>query len=468
MWQIAAPNNLLKSVKWPAMNQSFLAAQAGHTHLRRLFWLRNVAIAAQCATLLLVYQFLSHDLPWLPMLCAIAFLALLNVLSGWRLSLNYPVGNAELLMQLVADVAVLTVLLYYGGGSTNPFVSLYLLPLVIAAATLPRLHTWAMAGLTLSCYSILMFWYMPLPVSNDHSRHNTQAVHTEHQHALATMAPVDAATDLNLSASNDAFNTHIFGMWLGFVISALVVAYFVVEMARAVRERDAQLNRVREETLRNERIVALGMQAAGAAHELGTPLSTLAVVIGELRHDTAALPEWRDSLKLLDGQVRACRTILDKLLANAQDSATASPQALDVFLAETLNEWQLLRPTAHFTNHTTAAQTAPKMHIDPALRAALMNLLNNAADASPQGIDIQARWDEARFTLEIRDHGPGLSASAAASVGTAFFTTKDHGRGLGFFLANATLEKMGGTVRLFNREGGGATTEVILPLENAL
>ena len=455
------------------MNHSLLSAQTGHTHLRRLFWLRNVAIAAQCATLLLVYQFLSHNLPWLPMLSAIAFLALLNVFGWWRLSLDYPVSNTELLLQLVADVGVLTVLLYYGGGSTNPFVSLYLLPLVIAAATLPRLHTWGMATLTLSCYSLLMLWYVPLPVLGDHSQHSPRLVQTEQQHLLEGIAadsdycltnPEKNVSAISPSADNDAFNTHIMGMWLGFVISVMVVAYFVVEMARAVRERDAQLTRAREETLRNERIVALGMQAAGAAHELGTPLSTLAVVIGELRHDTAALPEWRDSLSLLDGQVRACRGILDKLLANAQDNASANAQALDRFLAETLNEWQLLRPTVHYAYRTSGSQPAPQMRIDPALRAALMNLLNNAADASPQGIDIHALWDSACFTLEILDHGPGLSASAVASVGTAFFTTKENGRGLGFFLANATLEKLGGTVRLFNREEGGATTEVTIPL----
>jgi len=460
------------------MNHSLLSAQTGHTHLRRLFWLRNIAIAAQCATLLLVYQFLSRDLPWLPMLSAIAFLALLNLFSWWRLSLDYPVGNTELLLQLVADVGVLTVLLYYGGGSTNPFVSLYLLPLVIAAATLPRLHTWAMATLTLSCYSLLMFWYVPIPALGNHSQHSPRVAQTaQHPYPLDGIAsdadfcltsPETTASAMPPSAGNDAFNTHIMGMWLGFVISVMVVAYFVVEMARAVRERDAQLTRVREETLRNERIVALGMQAAGAAHELGTPLSTLAVVIGELRHDSAALPEWRDSLTLLDGQVRACRTILDKLLANAQDTASANTQAMDQFLAETLNEWQLLRPTAHYTLTSTGAQPAPQMHIDPALRAALMNLLNNAADASPQGIDIHAHWDSARYTLEIHDHGPGLTTSAAANIGTAFFTTKEHGRGLGFFLANATLEKMGGTVRLFNRAGGGASTEVTLPLASTL
>lgn len=415
----------------------FQANQTGHSHLRRLFWLRNIAIAAQLITLSLAHQFLSRDLPWLPMLSAVAFLVLLNLVSWWRLSLDYPVSNIELFTQLVADVGVLSILLFHAGGSTNPFVSLYLLPLVIAAATLPRLHTWGMAVLTLSCYSLLMIWYVPLPAMDDHSMHN---------------------------AGSNAFNTHILGMWLGFVISVIVVAYFVVEMARTVRARDAQLTRVREETLRNERIVALGMQAAGAAHELGTPLSTLAVVIGELRHDTEALPEWRDSLNLLDGQVRVCRNILDKLLANAQDNAGESLQALDQFLAETLNEWQLLRPTAHYSFRISGTQPAPQMHIDPALRAALMNLLNNAADASPQAMEIHAHWDNTRFTLEIRDHGPGLAASAAASIGTAFFTTKEGGRGLGFFLANATLEKMSGTVRLFNRDGGGATTEVTLPL----
>jgi len=170
------------------MKHTLFSAQTGHTHLRRLFWLRIISIAAQCATLLLVYYFFSRNLPWLPMLNAIVFLALLNVITWWRLSLDYPVGSIELLLQLVADVGVLTLLLYYGGGSTNPFVSLYLLPLVIAAATLPRLHTWGMAALTLSCYSMLMFWYVPLPVLGDHITHNTRVVQAETLQSLEGIA----------------------------------------------------------------------------------------------------------------------------------------------------------------------------------------------------------------------------------------------------------------------------------------
>jgi two-component system sensor histidine kinase RegB len=265
----------------------------------------------------------------------------------------------------------------------------------------------------------------------------------------------------------DAFNIHVIGMWLGFVISAIVVAYFVVKMANAVRERDEKLARAREETLRNERIVALGMQAASAAHELGTPLSTLSVVIGELRHETDALPEWHDSLLLLDSQVRNCKRILDKLLANAHDANPQTEESLEQFMIDTLDEWQLLRPTVHHHLHTTGNQPAPRMKIDSSLRAALLNLLNNAADVSPDKIEIHINWNEKYFNLEINDFGNGLTPEAASNAGSAFFTTKKEGRGLGLFLANATIEHLGGKVRLFNRESGGATTEVVLPLKVA-
>ncbi len=439
------------------MNYSLLATQTGHSHLRRLFLLRCGAILAQFATLILVHRFLSPDFAWGPMLGAVGFLVMVNALTWWRLSLDFPVGNLELFLQLCVDVLVLTVLLYYGGGSTNPFVSFYLLPLVIAAATLPRRHTWGMAALTLACYSLLMVWYVPLP--NTHAQHDhatTQVMDHTHHHmdapavAEATSAPLE-----------DAFNTHVLGMWLGFVISAVVVAYFAVEMARAVRSRDAQLTRVREETLRNERIVALGTQAAGAAHELGTPLSTMSVVIGEMRRDCPS-PEQQDNLIILDEQVRNCKRILDSLLTQAQE--TSSELSVEEFLRYVLNEWQLLRPTVHYQLHVSGIQPAPRLRADPALRSALLNLLNNAADASPDEMDILLLWNDENITLEIRDHGPGLTTEAAARAGSAFFTTKQDGRGLGLFLANATLERLGGSVRLSNREGGGATTEVILPL----
>lgn len=412
-------------------DMTLFSSLPGHVQLRRLVNLRSFAVAAQLITLAAVWTILELSLEWLPMLAVIATLAGINLVTFFRVSNSKPVGSLEIFIQLSIDVFGLSVLLYFAGGSTNPFVSLYLLPLVIAAATLPSHFTWGMAALTTACYSWLMVYYIPLP----HNHHDMDS----------------------------AFNTHVMGMWLGFVISAVVVAYFVVKMAEAVRSRDKLLIKVREEILRNERIVALGTQAAGAAHELGTPLSTMAVIIGELQHD-ARLPELQESLTLLDDQVRGCRRILDKMMLNAQEHGTTTLQTADALMAEVLDEWQLLRPAAQYRYDNSAAQPSPLIQTDLTLRAALMNLLNNAADASPASIEIITSQNSHHFILEIRDWGAGLSEEVALKVGSAFFTTKTEGRGLGLFLANATIERLGGLVRLYNREGGGATTKLTLPL----
>jgi two-component system sensor histidine kinase RegB len=437
------------------MNSSPFTAQTGHSHLHRLVTLRTIAVLVQCAAVMLAFRFFAIESQWLPMLVAIAALAVLNLLTWLRLRNDSPVSNAELFGQLCADVLELSILLYYTGGSTNPFISLFLLPLVITAATLPHGYTWAMTGITTGCYTLLLKFYVPLLM--------LRGAQDAAQKSEMGMQGMDMSQAMQ---PDDAFNLHVIGMWLGFVISAVVVSYFVVRMARTVHERDETLAKVREETLRNERIVALGIQAAGAAHEMGTPLSTLAVVIGELKHDQAVLPEWRDNLEILDDQVRVCKRILGKLLDNAQDTGAQTLQPLEQFLAATLDEWQLLRPAVNCHYQVAGGQSVPQMDIDPALRAALLNLLNNAADASPEKINIEAHWDDNNFTLKIHDYGEGLTPEVAIRAGSAFFTTKEEGKGLGLLLANASVERMGGKVRLFNRQGGGATTEVIIPLSS--
>lgn len=410
---------------------NLFAALPDHAQLHRLVNLRTLAILAQLLALLAAWKILELKLNWLPMLIGITLLGMVNFLTRLRLRSNRPVIDIELFSQLSIDVFVLSLLLYYAGGSTNPFISLYLLPLVIAAATLPPHYTWAMAALTTTCYSLLMVYHIPLP-------------HPD---------------------MNNTFNTHVLGMWMDFVISAMVVAYFVVKMAQAVRSRDNLLLQVREEILRNERIVALGTQAAGAAHELGTPLSTMAVVIGEMQHEVEDKHcELSLNLTLLDDQIRCCRRILDKILFNAQDSGTCTLQAADKFIMEVLDEWQLLRPSARYHYKSNPSLQVPTINVDVTLRAALMNLLNNAVDASTLAIEINTRWDSLNFVVEIHDQGTGLSEDVALKAGSAFFTTKIEGRGLGLFLANATIERLGGTVRLFNRTGGGATTELTLAI----
>jgi two-component system sensor histidine kinase RegB len=406
------------------------------SNLRRVFVLRGIEIGGLLLALVLALQVLELPLPLPPIVAVIALLTLVNLFTWWRLRRPWPVADGEFFGQLLVDVFAVTVLLYYSGGSTNPLVSLYLVPMVIAAITLPAAYTWAMALLTVACYTLLMFNYYPLmPKSGDFST---------------------------------AIYLHLTGMWLTFVLSAFLIAFFVVRMANAIRERDRQLNLAREETLRNERIVALGTLAAGAAHELGTPLATMAVVTHELQMAHADEPELVEDLKLLREQVDNCKHILSSLLASAGQARVEGAEGLplDAFLAEILEKWRLMRPGMEARVAWEGVRPAPLVAADQTLSQALLNLLNNAADASPESVEIAGTWNDAEARLEIRDRGPGLSPEAAQQVGQPFFTTKGHGIGIGLFLANATIERFGGKVALLPREGGGLITEVRLPLAN--
>jgi len=408
------------------------------SNLRRVFVLRGIEIGGLLLTLVLALQVLELPLPLPPIATVIALLTLVNLLTWWRLRKPWPVADGEFFGQLLVDVFAVTLLLYFSGGSTNPLVSLYLMPLVIAAITLPAAYTWAMALLTAACYTLLMFNYYPLmPKSGDFST---------------------------------AIYLHLTGMWLTFVLSAFLIAFFVVRMASTIKERDQQLAAAREETLRNERIVALGTLAAGAAHELGTPLATMAVVTTELQQEYAGESALVEDLRLLRQQVDSCKQILSNMLAAAGQGRAedAAAQPLDHYFADLLEKWRLVRPGVAVEAEWQGALPAPRIIADQTLTQALLNLLNNAADASPLSVEILGRWLDDELQLEIRDRGPGFAPDVQQRAGQPFFTTKGHGFGIGLFLANATIERFGGKVVLLNREGGGAITQVSLPLTKLL
>lgn len=413
-------------------SQTFLPHAA---NLRRVFMLRAIEIATLLPTLALARLTFRLPVPLAPALSAIAILILANLFTWWRLHRSWPVTDGEFLAQLLVDIAAITLLLYYAGGSTNPLVSLYLVPLVIAAITLPPALTWIIAAITTGSYTLLMFQYHPL-------------------------MPPDG--DFRTAAY-----LHLTGMWLTFVLSAFLIAFFVARMAGAIRERDRLLAAAREETLRNERIVALGTLAAGAAHELGTPLATMAVISGELLRAGTTDSEQQADLRLLREQVDVCKSILSGLLASAGQARgeDARIMGLDRFLSELLDKWRLMRPEVR-ADMSWPSQPAPEILADQTLMQALLNLLNNAADASPRHVEVRGDWRDDILRLTILDRGPGLAPDALQHAGQPFFTTKGHGLGIGLFLANATIARFGGTASLRNREGGGAVTEVSIPLSN--
>lgn len=394
---------------------------------RRLVALRNIVIVILSMAAAVVYLDLMVRLPLAPLVVSVLTLAGLNMFVYWRLHSGAVATRNMLFMQLLVDVAVLTLLLYFAGGSVNPFVSFYLLPLVITAVVLPRVHAAVMAAVTVACYSGLMFWYVPLP------------------------------------ARLDYFHLHVIGMWCNFVLSAGLIAFFVAHMASALRARERELAQAREQALRNEHIVALGTLAAGAAHELATPLSTMAVITHEMKTATVMDDEYMANLDCLREQIAACKTTLEWL--RNYDTERVSPKApADCWLRRLVDDWRLLRPGTPLVCRWRGAQPAPRVRCHDGLGRTLANLLNNAADASPAWVAMLGHTSADELIIEIQDAGAGLAAQVRTYAQQPGRTTKPDGHGLGLILANATVARFGGRLQWFDRDGGGICARLALPL----
>jgi two-component system sensor histidine kinase RegB len=354
-------------------------------------------------------------------------MGLFSLTTAWRLRLDMPATQMEFLAHLLADLTAFAVLVFFSGGVTNPFVSLMLMPVVIAAISLRPRWVWLLAAVAGSFYGLLLLYYRPLAVAD----------------------PVAA------------YGMHLAGMWLNFLISAGLIAFFVTRMHAALRARDQELSALRERQLRDERIVALGTQAALAAHELATPLATIQTTAHELAREFANDPDIGADCRLLEKQAQACKHILTQLAVRAQDTAPAT-QPLDTWLAALVERWQVLRPDARIASTLPADRrdfTPPE-----GLEQAILNVLNNAADVSPGAVEFRAEADGDALQIEIADRGPGLSPEQRAQVGRVLFSGKPgRGWGMGLALTHATLERLRGTLTLMERDGGGTRVRITLP-----
>lgn len=409
---------------------------SGAENLRRLTVMRWFAIAGEGLTIALVEPLTGIALPYLPMALIVALQASFNAITLLRLRRPEPVRDRELFTQLLVDLSALTVLLFFSGGASNPFVSLYLPPVAIAAAVLPTGYAWASAIFSVTAYSMLSVTNVPLVLSD-----------------------FERATRL-----------HLAGMWVTFVASALLIAWFVARMTAAVRERDAQLAAAREEGLRNERVIALGGLAAGAAHELGTPLATMAVLAGELANRSDLPLDAREDVLLLSEQIRQCKGIITGLAQRAGAARAESARAvtLDSWIEEIITQWLARRPHVEPRLSLHGPRPGPLVVGEATLQQAFSNLFDNAADASAHNVEIEAQWDSENLFVEVRDHGPGFEEEILRLAGSAFVTTREHGAGIGLFLARAAIERLGGRLILANRPGGGAMSRVELPLRRLM
>jgi two-component system sensor histidine kinase RegB len=402
---------------------------ASRQNLWRLTLIRFLVLAAQAGSVGLAYKVGSLSLPWLELAITLALSLLLGVVTAIRLRGPWPVTEQEYALQLACDLIIHSLLLYYCGGSTNPFVSYYLVPLTIAAATLPWLYTMVLAGLALAGYTLLLVWSHPLDLPDGHRE-----------------------------------SLLIYGMWLSFALAAGLITFFVAKMAEELRQQEELRAERREEGLRDQQLLAVATQAAGAAHELGTPLATMSVLIKELRREHQE-PTLQEDLAVLQEQVKLCKETLQQLVRAAEaDRRQAVVELSSVqWLETTLNRWHLMRPEASYRYQCMGRGTPPLLMPPADLTQALLNLLNNAADACPDKLDIRLNWDHQWLSLTIRDFGAGVPLAIAEQLGRPFFTTKGKGFGLGLFLSQASVTRAGGTVKLYNHEEGGTLTELKLP-----
>jgi len=255
-------------------------------NLQRLLQMRSILILCQFA-LLVLSQFVSElYLDIWPLLAVIVVYAAANLLCVYLCWRQRVISEKAYFAQLMLDVAFLTILMYFSGGYTNPFISLYLFPMIIAGTTLPRLYAWLIGGVVLLCYSFLVFFYQPIFM-------------------------------MQTSHAGNGFHLHLVGMWLTFALSIGLIVFFVMRMSDALRERERRLADMREKAARDEHIIALGTQAAGAAHEVGTPLATMAVLVGELQHEWVEKKPLVLKLGIIRSQIDRCKETMARMSASA-------------------------------------------------------------------------------------------------------------------------------------------------------
>lgn len=413
-------------------NGNYQDDSASRHNLFRLGLIRTVVITGQGLALAYFSLINPIGLPTSTIALVLAIYASITIATANRGRVNIPITNREFFVHLLVDIFFFSTLLYLSGGASNPFISYYLISISIAAIVLPPLYTGVIALTTLLCYSLLLSFHIP----------------------VSAIAPHDMGHSM---AGN---NLHIWGMWANFVISAAIITYFVSRMASELKLQQQKIAEHREQQLQDEQLLAIGTVAAGTAHELGTPLNTMKLLVDEMLIQQKKNPD----LDLLSQQIDQCRTTLKQLQTTANESSAEvySPQLLHIYFGQLFERWQLMRPELKTTiSYADCPAPAPELKFHPTIAQSILNLLNNAADASPESVDVSISWTDTEIEIQIKDCGEGFDT---ANIIEPFSSSKPTGLGLGLFLSQSTVTRFGGSVNLQNLVDGGTLTTINLPI----
>ena len=411
---------------------------AGHKNMAQLIQLRWIAVVGQITTIAGVTLYFDVSLPLPAMINVLVCLIAFNIASELRWHEMRAVSNGELLLALLVDVASLTAQLYLSGGMMNPFVFLYLLQVILSAVLLEAWSTWTIVAVTSACLAGLALFSTPLALPPDHGR------------GIA--------------------NLYVQGTLICFALNAALLVIFITRISRNLRAGEAQLAYLRQRAAEEEHIIRMGLLASGAAHELGTPLATLAVILGDWRR----VPQLRDNPELhediveMQTQLQRCKAIVSAILMSAGEARGESSvkTTINTFLTDLVDEWQASRPIVSFSFDNRIWQDSPVV-FDSTLKQMICNVLDNALEASPQWLSFKVTREGDSLVLLVLDAGPGFAPEMLRQFGKPYHSSKGRsGGGLGLFLVVNVARTLGGTVVASNRAGGGAAVLLTLPLKS--
>ncbi len=412
-------------------------ARINQTWLLRLRW---GVLAGQALLLLAIDRYMGIALPLGPLAAVLALGALSNAVLQLGLRRGWADGFGSTAAAMGVDAVLLTAFLALSGGSFNPFTTLYLVNVALGAILLPRRWAWATLALSLGAFA-----------------------------SLFVLQEVELLETLHVPNHAAMMDLHLRGMWVAFAVAAAFIVYFVQRVTGALGRREQELAVARARRQRDEKLASLATLAAGAAHELSTPLSTITVVVRELERSASAddgAQELRTELRLIREQVERCRGILQQMSANAGQNTGEAMQRLSAaeLVTQALGELpQADRVRVEAAPAGDAAVQGPARGLARALRAVLKNALQASPPDVPVALRVAADGRCVRF--EVVDAGTGMTPEQLARVGEPFFTTKapGEGMGLGLFLARSLLENLGGSLQLGPSEASGMRVVLTLP-----
>jgi two-component system sensor histidine kinase RegB len=429
-------SNLLKLLA-PVQDSDAAPNRVG---LLRLMLLRGFVTAIGLIGLALLQPFSSIDVPLNAIAVLSCAVAASLVFGYWRLRRGASITPLELLGHLLVDVSLLVGLLWLTGGISNPLISYLLVLLAVSATLLPRLMVigFAMASTALYTFFLLL----------------------------------DLSSDQQMAMSGDmqemTFQLHLVGMWVIFVVSAALITVFITRMAEGIRRRELTLAKAREEALRSEQLIAIGTLAAGTAHALGTPLSTMSVLLSdldELATENLGVPEVKEDISVLRQQVTRCRNSLTQLTRYYHKDEGRSEQTIPIsaFIEDVRDYLTNIHPRS---NIQITLYNIDNKHLnsDLSIKHALINIIENGIKEAKDKVTLELRVSRAGLTITIADDGPGIPAEVMENLGEPFISVRNQGMGLGIYLANASISRLGGSIEMRNRVEGGAVTRITLPL----